>query len=115
MIQVILLGAVINEFFFSSSFDEANRATETVTFIVLIAALLFPPFIIWRILQLSEREAAVIAQEAPAAEMRKQIDTVRKQRHDFINHIQIMQALLAENRLTELSPLVDAIDKEASR
>ncbi|MEW6183654.1 MAG: Spo0B domain-containing protein, partial [Bacillota bacterium] len=112
VIQVILLGAVINEFFFGSRFDEATRTTEAVIFAMLIAALVSSSFIFWRILQFSEREAAVTAQEALAAEMRKQIDTVRKQRHDFINHVQIMQALLSENRFTELSSFVDAIDKD---
>ncbi|MEW6172454.1 MAG: hypothetical protein AB1510_05215 [Bacillota bacterium] len=112
VIQVILLGAVINEFFFGSLFDEAARTTEAVIFAMLIAALVSSSFIFWRILRLSEREAAVTAQEILAAEMRKQIDTVRKQRHDFINHVQIMQALLSENRFAELSSLVDAIDKD---
>lgn len=42
----------------------------------------------------AEREAAVTAQEQTGAEMRQQTDSTRAQRHDFVNYVRVMLALL---------------------
>lgn len=113
-IQIILLAITINELFFSFRFDPATRGAEAAIFFILIISLVISSFFVLRILRSAEQEAVTVAQETLAMEMRKQIETIRKQRHDFINHVQMMQALLIDNRLKELSFLVETINKETS-
>ncbi|WP_242656185.1 Spo0B domain-containing protein [Desulfofundulus thermosubterraneus] len=44
--------------------------------------------------------------------MRWEIDALRSQRHDFINHVQIITALLSEGRREELARYVKALKED---
>ncbi len=63
-------------------------------------------------LKTSAHEAALTAQEKLAGEMRREIDVLRGQRHDFINHVQIITALLSEGRKEELARYVKALRED---
>ncbi|MEW6448007.1 MAG: Spo0B domain-containing protein [Bacillota bacterium] len=64
------------------------------------------------ILYPAEQEVAVAAREQMAAEMRVQTDAVRAQRHDFVNHVQVMVALLNDGRKEELARYTAGIRRE---
>jgi hypothetical protein len=107
--QFILLLILINDFFFGSGPALENRAIKAFIFSLLAAATLLSSFCIWRFLREAEKEAAAVAQEKLAGEMRRWIDAVRAQRHDFINQVQIMVALLKDGRKDELTSFVETV------
>lgn len=109
LMQMFLIYITINEFFFASRSDPASRKLPAVIFALLTISLFLSLFLTWRILRFAEREAATAAQEKLAEEMRREIDALRGQRHDFINHVQIMMALLGEGRKEELVKYVKAL------
>ncbi|MEW6192688.1 MAG: Spo0B domain-containing protein [Bacillota bacterium] len=102
IIQIIFISIVINEFFFGLRFDQPLQTIEALFFSVLFVSMALSLFFLWRIYRLAEQEAAVAAQEKLALELRQQTDAVRAQRHDFVNHVQVMLALLKEGRKEEL-------------
>lgn len=111
--QFVLLLIMINDFFFGSELTLESRIVKALIFSMLAAATLLSSFLIWRFLRVAEKEAAAVAQETLAGEMRSRIDAVRAQRHDFINQFQIMVALLKEGRKQELSSFVEAVQQSA--
>lgn len=109
LMQMFLIYITINEFFFASRFDPSTRKLPAIIFALLTISLFVSLFLTWRILRFAEREAVAAAQERLAEEMRREIDALRGQRHDFINHVQIMMALLGEGRREELVNYVKAL------
>lgn len=109
LIQVTLLTFALSELIV---FTEPHSSTlaETVKVALLVSTLL-SFFHIWQTLRFAEREAATAAQEKLAEEMRREIDALRGQRHDFINHVQMIMALLSEGRKEELSRYVEALTR----
>jgi hypothetical protein len=87
-----------------------KRVEGEVIALALVAAMLMSFFFIWQILHAAEREAMTAAQEKLAAEMIGQADETRAQRHDFINHVQVMIAFLQNGQQEELTQYVKAIE-----
>lgn len=110
LMQIILISIAYNEFFFTAHFDPSIRKLIALIIALLIISLFLSLYLTWRILRFAEREAAIAAQEKLAEEMRREIDALRSQRHDLINHVQIMMALLCEGRKEELAEYVKAIE-----
>lgn len=101
-IQILLILITLNELFEPHS----DRTFQTMGVLIqsaLFVSAAFSLFFVWRIFCIAEREAAVAAREQTAAEMRARTDAVRAQRHDFVNHVQVLLALLKEGRKEELA------------
>ncbi|MEW6448011.1 MAG: hypothetical protein AB1426_07985 [Bacillota bacterium] len=109
-VQVVLLGIILNEFLFcSEQFGSGGWVTEVILLPFLSIPWFLSLFFLWRIFRIAEQEAAVAAREKLAAEMRRQTDAVCAQRHDFVNHVQVMVALLQEGRKEELARYIMAV------
>jgi len=109
LIQILLICIVTNELFFAMDFEPSTRKLTAVIFALLTISLFLSLFLIWRFLHFARREAVVAAQQKLAEEINRETDVLRYQNHDFINHIQIITALLAERRKEELATYVKAI------
>ncbi|AEG16307.1 hypothetical protein Desku_2795 [Desulfofundulus kuznetsovii DSM 6115] len=109
LIQVTLLSFTLSELIVFAQPRPSTLVQEAVTVFTLLVSTLLSFFYIWRILRFAEREAVASAQEKLAEEMRREIDILRGQRHDFINHVQIIAALLSEGRKEELARYVKAL------
>ncbi len=109
LIQVTLLTYALSELIVFAQPNPATLVQETVIVLTLLVSTLLSFYHIWRVLRFAEREAVVAAQEKLAGEMRREIDILRGQRHDFINHVQIITALLSEGRKEELAKYVKAL------
>ncbi|MDF9408093.1 Spo0B domain-containing protein [Pelotomaculum isophthalicicum JI] len=83
--------------------------------ILLTLSILISFYILWRILRVAGREAAITAQEQMALEMQDRIYAIRSQRHDFINHIQILSALLEEKNIQEAEIYINNIKRDLDR
>ena len=114
LIQIILISIVINEFFFAMNFEPSTRKLTDIIFALLIISLLLSLFLIWRFLHFARREAVVAAQQKLAGEINREVDVLRCQNHDFINHIQIITALLSEGRKEELAMYVKATHQQCT-
>jgi len=112
LMQMFLIYIVSNEFFFAARFDPSTRKLMAIIFALLTISLFLSLFLIWHIIRFAEREAVVAAQEKLAEEMRREINAIRSQRHDLINHVQIMMAILSEGRKKELARYVKALRKD---
>lgn len=106
-IQSLLTSIILCELIMQTG--PATRIRDGVIATTLVVATLLTYFFIWRILRIADHEAAIKAQEQLAAEMNRQSDRIRAQRHDFINHIQVMAALLQVDQKEELARYIDAI------
>jgi hypothetical protein len=111
IIQGILSTIIICDLLFATQ-TAANRTIYGIISAALLAATILTFFFIWRILLLSEREAAITAQEQLAGELAVQIDSIRMQRHDFLNHVQVMLGLMQDGQQEELSKYLEAIMQE---
>ncbi|MEW6573260.1 MAG: hypothetical protein AB1374_06465 [Bacillota bacterium] len=101
-IQFLLILIPSNELFDPHS-DRPFQTIGSLIRCALYVSTAFSLFFFWRLFQTVEREAAVAAREQTAAEMRARADVVCAQRHDFVNHVQVMVALLQEGRKEELA------------
>jgi hypothetical protein len=94
-------------------FGLTNQTEGEIIALALVATMFLSFFFIWQILHVAEREAMTAAQEKLAAEMIGQADETRSQRHDFINHVQVMIAFLQNGQQDELAQYVKAIEQNA--
>lgn len=108
-VQLLLLYIVIAEDMGNPHFrmDAANPVA--LAYILVALAVAVSLYSLWRTFQYAGREAFVQAQENAALEMEDRVNAIRAQRHDFINHIQILLALLQENRISEMRDYVKSI------
>lgn len=103
-VQAVLLGIILNEFLFcSEQFGPGGWATEVILLPFLSIPWFMSLFFLWQIFRAAEQEAVITAREKSVAEMRRQTDAIRAHRHDFINHVQVMIALLKDGRKKELA------------
>lgn len=110
LFQTILLGLL-----FFIGLEHKQRYTIT-TFNILIYALVlltFGAFFYTIRLLLSIREEAVRqTQDVYVEEISKMFTTIRGQRHDFLNHVQVMSSMLKMNKLEQLKSYMEDIVKE---
>ncbi|MCL6561104.1 MAG: Spo0B domain-containing protein [Firmicutes bacterium] len=111
VIQTTLLTITVVELLFSFT-GQSPMVEETIISLFLIVSTLMSFVFIWQTLKTSAHEAVLTAQEKLAEEMRREIDVLRGQRHDFINHVQIITALLSEGRREELARYVKALRED---
>ncbi|AEG16308.1 hypothetical protein Desku_2796 [Desulfofundulus kuznetsovii DSM 6115] len=108
VIQTTLLTIIMVELLFSFT-GQSPMLEETIISLFLLVSTLMSFVFIWQTLKTAAHEAALTAQEKLAEEMRREIGVLRGQRHDFINHVQIITALLSEGRKEELARYVKAL------
>lgn len=113
-IQITLLTIIMTEQLFSYK-GQPMGWVQTVNFVVLIFSLLMTFIITWRIIKVAAHEASTSAQEKLATELRQEIDVIKAQRHDFINHVQIIIALLQQRQKQELSTYLSGIEGSLSK
>lgn len=111
-IQSVLLMVIIIEDVGNPSFRMEAGNPEALVYVLVALALAISFYSLWEILRYAGREALVQAQEEAARDMQERVNAVRAQRHDFINHIQILTALLHEKRLQEMRQYVDNVMRE---
>ncbi len=110
-VQVIIMAVAICEILFLPLNETTRISGGTISFTLLFSTLLSFLFI-WQVLQTAEREAQELAHERLATEIKSKINVIRIQRHDFINHIQTMIALLQSGQKDLLTRYVDILRKE---
>lgn len=111
LFQVFLLGLL-----FIIGFENKQRYADS-TFNMIIYALVlltFGAFFYTIRLLLNIREEAVRqTQDVYVEEIGKMFTTIRGQRHDFLNHVQVMSSMLKMNKLEQLKSYMEEIAKEA--
>ncbi len=108
-VQLLLLYIVIAEDMGNPHFRMDATSPVAIAYILVALAVAVSLYSLWRTFQYAGREAFVQAQEKAALEMEDHVNAIRAQRHDFINHIQILLALLQENRIPEMREYVKAL------
>ncbi len=101
-VQLLLLYIVIAEDMGNPHFRMDAASPVAIAYILVALAIAVSLYSLWRTFQYAGREAFIQAQEKAALEMEDRVNAIRAQRHDFINHIQILLALLQENRIPEM-------------
>lgn len=112
-LQVTLLTIIMTEQLFSYN-GQPLGWIQIINFFILIFSLLLTYIFTWRIIKIASWEAEVSALEKLTEELRSKIDVIRTQRHDFINHLQIIAALLKQRHNQELSTYLQEIEKDLS-
>lgn len=79
------------------SFDTA--IIERIISLVLFSVPLISIFLVKRLFSLSEQEIIAETQEAFIDNINKLFTTIRGQRHDFINHVQVIYSMLNTNQI----------------
>jgi signal transduction histidine kinase len=111
LFQVFLLGLL-----FIIGFENKQRFNDS-TFNLLIYALVLLTFGAFfytiRLLVNIREEAVRQTQDVYVEEIGKMFTTIRGQRHDFLNHVQVMSSMLKMNKLEQLKSYMEEIAKEA--
>ncbi|WP_229263943.1 sensor histidine kinase [Cohnella cholangitidis] len=111
LFQAFLLGIL-----FYIGLEQKQRYTE-MTYNILIYALVvltFGAFFFTIRLLVNIREEAVRkTQDIYVEELGKMFTSIRGQRHDFLNHVQVMSSMLRMNKIDRLRSYMEDIVKEA--
>ncbi len=83
--------------------------------ISLIAIPIISIFFLKRLFVLSEQEAASAAQEAYLNNVNDLLAAVQGQRHDFINHVQVLHGLMQMNMYNETADYLNQLVQEAKQ
>jgi len=98
-VQDVLSGIILNEFLFGpEGFGPGNWVTKVIFLPFLSVSWFLSLFFIWKIFLVAEQEAKITAREKLVADLQRQTEAIRTQRHDFINHFQVMVALLQDSQ-----------------
>ncbi|MFB9327505.1 sensor histidine kinase [Paenibacillus aurantiacus] len=89
---------------FVSGFEAALYVSLVLIVLVLILAI--------REIIKTREEATQATQRTYISELNQMFATVRGQRHDFINHVQVMHSLLAMNKMDRLREYMHSIAEE---
>lgn len=88
-----------------------ESGVEVALYISLILIVLVLVLAIREIVKTRE-EATQSTQKTYIAELNRMFATVRGQRHDFINHVQVMHSLLAMNKMDRLREYMHSVAEE---
>ncbi len=83
--------------------------------ISLIAIPIISIFFLKRLFVLSEQEAATVAQEAYLDNVNDLLAAVQGQRHDFVNHIQVLHGLMQMKMYKETADYLNQLVQEAQQ
>ncbi|MBB3108275.1 sensor histidine kinase regulating citrate/malate metabolism [Paenibacillus phyllosphaerae] len=107
VIQFVLLGY----YFGMQTFGFKRQAAGIVLYISLVLILLI--FIVTiRLITRTRIEAIQSTQKAYIDELNQMFTTVRGQRHDFINHVQVMHAMLTMKKYDQLRDYMNDVAQE---
>lgn len=115
-----VIGLTINLVFFINIYS--NNAPQTVLLeskwltqllgLLLVALPLASIFMIRKLFNLVEKENIIASQEAFIDNINNLFNTIRAQRHDFLNHVQILDSYLKMNKISEAIDYMSDIIEE---
>ncbi|RED63916.1 sensor kinase SpoOB-type protein [Cohnella lupini] len=107
-IQFVLLGALqILQYT-----PDNNQARNSIFIYVIIFVSLLALVSIIRLLIRTREQAARMTQEVYVEEINDMFTSIRGQRHDFLNHVQVIHTMVQMNRTEQLKSYVSELVKE---
>jgi signal transduction histidine kinase len=108
-VQFILLGA-LQLFQFTS--DRDNQMLNVILIYILIFVSLLALVSIIRLLIRTREQAVRMTQEVYVVEINDMFTSIRGQRHDFLNHVQVIHTMVQMGRTEQLKAYVSELVKE---
>ncbi|TYP71177.1 sensor histidine kinase [Paenibacillus methanolicus] len=108
VMQVVCISYFILKYYVDPVFDSGFEVALYVSLILIVLVLALA---IREIIKTRE-EAIRSTQKTYISELNQMFATVRGQRHDFINHVQVMHSLLAMNKMDRLREYMHGVAEE---
>ena len=112
IVQFTILIIIMEELAFKEGRSLDTFKLDGIISIILLFSFFFSILFLWRIFRSAEKEAAISSQIEIAAKMKQHNDVIRSQRHDFVNHLQIINALFQNGQMQALAQYVAEIKQE---
>jgi len=103
LLQFIVIFAASMLFIFAADLDPSGAAYLTVT---AMAVNLVLTLLILRLITTEKNRAILSTQDTYIEEIHHLFTTIRGQRHDFLNHVQVIRSFLRTGKLQELEKYV---------
>lgn len=110
--QFITLMIITNEIFFIKCTSWDTFKLNGIIAAILLFSFILNVLFLWQVFRSAEREAYISSQIQVAAQMKQYNDVIRSQRHDFVNHLQVINALFQEEQMQALAQYVEEIKQE---
>lgn len=91
---------------------DSSETVMSILFIVCIAVVIVVSYYALRLIAKARDEAIKVTQEAFVGDLMQMITTIRGQRHDFANHMQVMYSMLKMNKLSQLETYMTEVADE---
>lgn len=108
-LQFILLGALA--FIQLTSGPDKALITLIIIYLVIVASLL-ALFVILRLLVRTREQAVLATQEVYVEDIKDMFTSIRGQRHDFLNHVQVIHTMARMGKTEQLKSYVGDLVKE---
>lgn len=113
LVVLTVFQLVVISFFLVKTFIDTSADAGLEIAIYLSLVLIFFIFIhTIRLIVRTREEAIQSTQKTYIAELNQMFATVRGQRHDFINHVQVMHTMLSMNKLDRLRDYMHGVAEE---
>ncbi|MFC4102801.1 sensor histidine kinase [Paenibacillus xanthanilyticus] len=108
VMQVVCISYFILKYYIDPDFDNGFEVALYVSLILIVLVLVMAI----RMIIKTREEATRSTQKTYISELNQMFATVRGQRHDFINHVQVMHSLLAMNKMERLREYMHGVADE---
>ncbi|WP_372661451.1 sensor histidine kinase [Cohnella sp.] len=108
-LQFVLIGALL----FVQTTNDPNKPLVTAILIyIIIAVSLFAFVVILRLLIRTREQAIRVTQEVYLEDINNMFTSIRGQRHDFLNHVQVIHSMVQMGKTEQLEAYVTDLVKE---
>ncbi|CAH1219328.1 hypothetical protein PAECIP111893_04544 [Paenibacillus plantiphilus] len=113
LLLLVILQLSLFMIFFSNVFFRTHAIlTIQITFVLSIMLFIFMTIKIIQIIAHARVEGIYQSQEAYLGDLNKMFASIRGQRHDFANHVQVMYSMLALKKYDQLRTYMEEVVKE---
>lgn len=108
MVLIFIQTVVMMTYFFSRFFTRYDELIKLLFYIGL-ASTLFVSFAAIRLLIRTREEAIRVTRSAYVNDVMQMLTSIRGQRHDFLNHMQVISSMLTMNKHEQLKSYIEEI------
>ncbi len=113
LIQLIIFTCLGGQVLNQPGYSE-NYYVIAITFVIISVAIFMSFYIVLKYFQRTNVDVAVYSQEVISENIMELIYSVKGQRHDYLNHLQVIYGMAHQNKIRELNEYLENLLQEIS-
>lgn len=110
-LQLVVFTGILSQFMQEQM--EMNTPRVMMYFVGFLALYMVSLYILLKFIQLNKRDIVLSTQESVSDSILEMINSIRGQRHDFVNHLQVLHGLYRQQRYDDLGDYLQQLMHEA--